>query len=64
VKILASVVFPEMSDLKKGLTAFYSQDYTTAFSLLKPLADKGNAEAQCVIANIHHLGLGVENLLN
>lgn len=49
-----------MSDLEKGLAAFYSQDYTTALSLLKPLADEGNAEAQCVIANMHHLGLGVE----
>lgn len=50
----------KMSDLEKGLAAFYSQDYTTALSLLKPLADEGNAEAQCVIANMHHLGLGVE----
>ncbi|MFB2837849.1 tetratricopeptide repeat protein [Floridanema evergladense] len=49
-----------MSDLEKGLAAFYSLDYTTAFSLLKPLADEGNAEAQCTIANMHHLGLGVE----
>lgn len=49
-----------MSNLEKGLAAFYSQDYTTALNLLKPLADEGNAEAQCVIANMHHLGLGVE----
>jgi TPR repeat protein len=49
-----------MSDLEKGIAAFNSQDYTTAFSLLKPLANEGNAEAQCVIANMHHLGLGVE----
>lgn len=49
----------KMSDLEKGLSAFYSQDYTTALSLLKPLADEGNAEAQCAIANMYQLGLGV-----
>ena len=49
-----------MSDMEKGLSAFYSQDYTTALSLLKPLADEGNAEVLCAIANIYHLGLGVE----
>ncbi|MCL1470820.1 tetratricopeptide repeat protein [Argonema antarcticum] len=49
-----------MSDLEKGLAAFYDDDYTTALSLLKPLADEGNAEAQCTIANMYHLGLGVE----
>ncbi|MFB2971687.1 tetratricopeptide repeat protein [Aerosakkonema sp. BLCC-F183] len=49
-----------MSDLEKALAAFYSQDYTIALSLLQPLADEGNAEAQCAIANIYHLGLGVE----
>ena len=49
-----------MSDLEKGLSAFYSQDYTTALSLLQPITDEGNAEAQCAIANIYHLGLGVE----
>jgi len=49
-----------MSDIGKGLSAFSAQDYTTALSLLKPLADEGNAEAQCAIANIYHLGLGVK----
>lgn len=39
-----------MSDLEKGLSAFYSQDYSKALSLLNPLADEGNAEAQCAIA--------------
>jgi TPR repeat protein len=49
-----------MSNLEKGLAAFNSQDYTEAFSLLKPLAEQGNAEAQCVIASMYHLGLGVK----
>jgi TPR repeat protein len=49
-----------MSDLEKGLIAFESQNYTQAFNLLKPLAEEGNAEAQCIIANMYHLGLGIE----
>lgn len=49
-----------MSDLEKSLAAFNTQNYTQAFSLLQPLAEKGNAEAQCIIASMYHLGLGVE----
>jgi hypothetical protein len=48
------------SDLEKYLTGFKSPNYTKAFKLLKPLAEAGNAEAQCIIANMYHLGLGVE----
>jgi TPR repeat protein len=49
-----------MSNLAEGLAAFESEDYTNAFRLLKPLADQGNPEAQCLIANMYHLGLAVE----
>ncbi|MBE9189992.1 sel1 repeat family protein [Gloeocapsopsis crepidinum LEGE 06123] len=49
-----------MPGLKKGITAFKSEDYTKAFELLKPIADRGNAEAQCIIANMYHLGLGLD----
>jgi TPR repeat protein len=51
---------PDNSDLKKGLVAFNTCDYTQAFSLLKLLAEQGNAEAQCIIASMYHLGLGVK----
>jgi TPR repeat protein len=50
----------KMSHLEKGLAAFNTQNYTQAFSLLKPLAEQGNAESQCIIASMYHLGLGVE----
>jgi TPR repeat protein len=43
-----------------ALEAFQSQNYQLAFDLLKPLAESGNAEAQCMIATIYHLGLGHE----
>jgi TPR repeat protein len=50
-----------MSDLEKGIAAFNTQDYTQALRLLKLLAEQGNAEAQCIIASMYHLGLGVES---
>lgn len=43
--------------MKQGLVAFESGDYPEAFKLLEPLAQQGDAEAQCLIANMHHLGL-------
>jgi TPR repeat protein len=52
-----------MSELEKGLAAFNTQDYTQAFILLKPLAEQGNAESQCIIASMYHLGLGREKMI-
>ena len=52
-----------MSDLEKSLAAFNKQDYTQAFTLLKPLAEQGNPEAQCIIASMYHLGLGGEKMI-
>ncbi len=49
-----------MNELQNGLDLFWSGNYTTALKLLKPLAQQGNPEAQCVVANIYHLGLGVD----
>lgn len=49
-----------MSTLQEGIVAFESQDYLKAFGILYPIAEQGDAEAQCIIANIYHLGLGIE----
>ncbi len=49
-----------MSTLEEGLAAFEARDYTKAFELLKPIAEQGDAEAQCIIANMYHLGLGLD----
>jgi TPR repeat protein len=49
-----------MTDLTAGLAAFEAKNYTNAFKLLKPIADRGDAEAQCMVANMYHLGLGSE----
>ena len=48
------------SDVEKGLIAFESPNYTQAFKQLKPLTEERNAEAQCIIANMYHLGLEIE----
>ncbi|NJN13853.1 MAG: sel1 repeat family protein [Richelia sp. RM2_1_2] len=50
-----------MSNLSAGLAAFEAKNYVEAFELLKPLAEKGNAEAQCIIGSIYDLGLGRES---
>ena len=52
-----------MSDLQKGLKAFETQNYPQALQLLKPLAEQNNAQAQCILGNMYHLGLGVERNL-
>ncbi|MBW4650256.1 MAG: sel1 repeat family protein [Kastovskya adunca ATA6-11-RM4] len=49
-----------MSNLTAGLAAFEAEDYTNAFKILKPIAERGDAEAQCIVANMYHLGLGLE----
>ena len=52
-----------MSDLEKGLAAFNNEDYTQAFTLLKPLAEQGNAASQCIMASMYYLGLGREKMI-
>ena len=49
-----------MSNLEKGLQAFEDKNYGETLTLLKPIAEKGHSEAQCIIGNLYHLGLGVE----
>ena len=49
-----------MPSLTLGLAAFEAKDYLNAFRLLKPIADQGDAEAQCLIGNMYQLGLGLE----
>ena len=49
----------EQSDLNLGLAAFEAQNYVDALRLLELSARSGHAEAQCMIGNIYHLGLGV-----
>jgi TPR repeat protein len=43
-----------MSNLQEGLNAFHAEDYAKAFSILKPIAEAGDPEAQCLIANLYN----------
>jgi TPR repeat protein len=45
-------------NLESGRAAFTNRDYGQALDLLLPFALYGQAEAQCMIASIYHLGLG------
>jgi TPR repeat protein len=45
--------------LVNGIEAFKNRSYIESLKLLTPLAEQGNAEAQCILGNIYHMGLGV-----
>ncbi|MBD2394192.1 sel1 repeat family protein [Cyanobacterium aponinum FACHB-4101] len=50
-----------MLNLEKVLPAFEEKNYQETLALLKPLAEEGNPEAQCILGNIYHLILGVNH---
>ena len=47
------------ADLQKGLDAYEVGDYATALSILKPLAEAGNADAQLTLSWMYYFGRGV-----
>jgi len=49
-----------MSILDEGIKAFDAGNYSDAYSILIALAEMGNAQAQCYIASMYQLGLGVQ----
>ena len=48
----------ESDSLEEGIDAFSNMRYVDAFQILLPLAEKGVAEAQCIIGSIYQTGLG------
>jgi TPR repeat protein len=50
----------KMSILEDGVHAFKAKDFAKTLEVLKPLAEEGDAEAQCIVATIYHLGLGTD----
>lgn len=46
-------------DLDKGLAALHRGEYATALQELRPLAERGDAEAQLNLGNMYYKGLGV-----
>lgn len=49
-----------MPGFEEGLREFEQGNYEKAYRLLKPIAENGDPESQCIIANMYHLGLGME----
>lgn len=45
--------------LEDGVAAFEAQDYASAQSYLRPLAEQGNATAQLAIGRLYEMGWGV-----
>src|SRR5215471_16391558 len=56
------LLFPNFSaaaDLASAKRAYQEKDYATAFKELTPLAEKGNADAQFILAKMYWKGEGV-----
>ena len=53
----SSVVFGD--DLKDGFDAVEREDYETAYKLLLPFAEKGDAAAQFFLGQLHNVGVVV-----
>ena len=47
------------ADLQKGWDAYDAGDYATALSILKPLAEAGNSDAQLTLSWMYDWGEGV-----
>lgn len=55
---------PAFADVKAGVTAYQKGDYAAAIREWRPLADRGDADAQFNLAQAHRLGRGVPTNLN
>ena len=59
--VTLSLTSPAVADqLSDGTAAYHGRDYTTAFTLLRPLAEQGNARAENLVGLMYVNGLGVE----
>lgn len=45
--------------LDEGFSAYWAGDMTTAYQLWKPLAERGDAEAQFALGSLYYDGMGV-----
>ncbi|HLJ41963.1 MAG TPA: hypothetical protein VKT50_10790 [Candidatus Acidoferrales bacterium] len=48
-------------EVLKAIEELNRGNYSVAVALLVPLAEAGNPKAQCNLASLYHLGLGVES---
>jgi len=57
--VLLCASFSAVADLASGKRAYQEKDYAIAFKELTPLAEKGNADAQFILAKMYWMGQGV-----
>jgi len=57
--LLAWTAQPAWADFKKGLTAYETGNYATALKEWRPLAEKGDADAQYSLGLMYDQGRGV-----
>jgi len=51
------------ADYQKGVNAYNKKDYVTALTEWKPLAQQGDVDAQLMVGQLYHRGLGVRQNL-
>ncbi|HUV65057.1 MAG TPA: tetratricopeptide repeat protein [Sedimentisphaerales bacterium] len=59
--LLLVAALPALAGWKEGDAAYSRRDYATAFREFKPLAEKGDADAQYNLARMFYSGLGVRS---
>src|SRR5258706_1306091 len=64
IVVFAPVLEAKTDALDSVDAALAEHDYNRALSLLEPLAEQGNAEAESQLAQMYLLGLGVNKNLN
>ncbi len=47
------------AEIKRGVVAYFADDYKTALVILEPLAEQGYADAQTIFGAMYNNGLGV-----
>jgi uncharacterized protein len=58
--LLAAAATPVWSSaLSEGIVAFHRSDYAATFRILRPLAERGQAEAQALLGYLYEHGSGV-----
>ena len=55
----AAVAQPESGDVRAGIDAWAAQNYDEAIRIWRPLADRGDPDAQYNLAQAYFLGRGV-----
>ena len=62
LSLLLIVVSPgcDGNGCEAGLDAFHEGDYTTVLNTFRPLAERGEAQAQFKLGAMYHQGKGVE----